>query len=69
VAILGVWLLALAVGAGSVVDSDADTIPDVFGSCPFVPNGPGDGSDQIDADEDDFGNPCDCDDDQNGFAW
>ena len=49
-AIIGALLLALAVQAGSVVDTDGDQVPDAFGNCPNTANGLGDRSKQYDGD-------------------
>lgn len=59
---------AMTAGAGSIVDTDSDSIPDVFDSCLDEPNGPAQASNQIDTDGDGFGNPCDADFNQNGVV-
>lgn len=57
---------ALTAGAGSVADADGDGVPDSFDNCSLVPNGPGENSNQVDTDQDGFGNACDADYDQDG---
>ena len=51
---------------GAVSDSDADRIPDPFDNCLVIANGPNNGSNQIDTDQDGYGNACDADCDQDG---
>ena len=52
---------AMTASAGAVVDTDGDLVPDQFDNCRVVDNGPGDGSNQIDANLDGYGNRCDAD--------
>jgi hypothetical protein len=58
---------ALAATAGSIDDTDGDLIPDVFDNCSLVANGPAE-QDQLDADDDGFGNICDGDLSQDGVV-
>jgi hypothetical protein len=53
--------LAMNANAGSVVDDDNDLVPNAFDNCLTDPNGPANGSNQVDADQDGFGNACDAD--------
>jgi hypothetical protein len=53
--------LALSANAGAIHDADGDLVPDAFDNCLTDPNGPNDGSNQVDADQDGFGNACDAD--------
>ena len=53
--------LAFSANAGSVVDADTDLVPDGFDNCSGVANGPSDPSNQVDSDQDGFGNACDTD--------
>jgi hypothetical protein len=53
--------LSLAANAGTIVDTDSDTVPDAFDNCVNDANGPNEASNQIDTDGDGFGNACDCD--------
>ena len=56
---------AMSATAGSVVDTDADQVPDVFDNCPNDPNGPAEApNNQVDTNGDGFGNLCDADYDQ-----
>ena len=55
---------ALMANSGAVTDTDGDTVADVSDNCPLKDNGPGEQSNQIDTDGDDFGNRCDPDFDQ-----
>jgi hypothetical protein len=58
---------AISANAGSIDDGDTDSIPDVFDNCSAVANGPGEApNNQVDLDEDGFGNRCDADYDQDG---
>jgi hypothetical protein len=58
---------AMSATAGSIDDSDLDTIPDVFDNCSLVSNGPGEApNNQVDLDFDGFGNRCDADYDNDG---
>ncbi len=56
---------AMSATAGSIPDTDSDLIPDYFDNCYMVPNGPDEGingsGNQVDADEDGYGNQCDGD--------
>ena len=47
--------LAMNANAGSVVDDDNDLVPNAFDNCLTDPNGPANGSNQVDADQDGFG--------------
>ena len=53
--------LALNANAGSLVDTDSDLVPDEFDNCLTLANGPGEGSNQVDSDQDGYGNACDAD--------
>lgn len=53
--------LALNANAGAVTDTDGDLVPDAFDNCSALANGPGQGSNQVDADLDGYGNACDAD--------
>jgi len=53
--------LALNANAGAVVDSDTDLVPDAFDNCVARANGPAEGSNQVDGDQDGYGNACDAD--------
>jgi hypothetical protein len=57
---------ASTANAGAVTDTDGDLVPDQFDNCLTDPNGPNQGSNQIDTDSDGFGNACDTDYDNNG---
>jgi hypothetical protein len=59
--------LSIAMSA-QAVDTDLDLIDDAFDNCPTVPNGPNDLSNQVDTDNDGFGNVCDCDFTQDGIS-
>jgi hypothetical protein len=52
---------ALSAHAG---DLNGDLVDDAFDNCPDVPNGPNDLNNQVDTDNDGYGNSCDCDFDQ-----
>jgi hypothetical protein len=52
---------ALSANAGAVVDGDSDLVPDAFDNCSALANGPAQGSNQVDADLDGYGNACDAD--------
>lgn len=72
-AIASAMLLALGTasiaGAGAVADGDGDLVPDQFDNCSDEPNGPGESpANQVDVDNDGFGNICDCDFDQSGLV-
>lgn len=56
---------AMSATAGNVADADGDLVPDGFDNCDQVSNGPNDGSNQVDTDNDGYGNACDADYDQN----
>ena len=58
VSVLLALSIALSAQAG---DIDGDLVDDSVDNCSFVPNGPNDPSNQVDTDEDGFGNSCDCD--------
>ena len=49
-------------------DSDQDGIADAVDNCRDTPNGPNDASNQLDADQDGYGNICDADFDQSGVV-
>ena len=53
--------LAFNANAGSVADADSDLVPDGFDNCSALANGPGQGSNQVDSDQDGYGNACDTD--------
>ena len=53
--------IAITANAGSVIDADSDLVPDAFDNCSTVPNGPQQGSNQVDSDLDGYGNACDAD--------
>jgi len=44
-----------------VQDTDGDGVPDSVDNCLDIPNGPNESSNQVDTDEDGFGNRCDPD--------
>ncbi len=46
---------------GALADTDADLVPDDFDNCVAIPNGPQQGSNQVDTDRDGYGNACDAD--------
>jgi hypothetical protein len=52
---------AMSATAGSVTDTDSDLVPDGFDNCDVRPNGPNQGSNQVDSDQDGYGNACDAD--------
>jgi hypothetical protein len=54
--------------SAQAADTDSDLIDDAFDNCPFVANGPNELSNQVDTDEDGFGNSCDCDFTQDLFV-
>ena len=56
---------AMSATAGNVTDTDGDLVPDGFDNCDVVPNGPNQGSNQVDSDQDGYGNACDADYDNN----
>jgi hypothetical protein len=53
--------LAFSANAGSVADADTDLVPDAFDNCSTRANGPGDASNQVDSNQDGYGNACDTD--------
>lgn len=57
---------AINANAGAVVDTDLDLVPDAFDNCLTAPNGPAQGSNQVDSDLDGYGNVCDADYDNDG---
>lgn len=60
--------LAVSANAGSILDFDGDTIPDVFDNCVTDDNGPNTfpANNQTDLDGDGFGVRCDPDYNQDG---
>ena len=52
---------AMSANAGAVVDGDGDLVPDAFDNCLTLSNGPGESSNQVDSDQDGYGNACDAD--------
>jgi hypothetical protein len=68
--LVGLFALGLAFSAtaGSVVDTDSDSVPDTFDNCSSLGNGPADGSNQVDSDQDGYGNACDADYNQDTFV-
>ena len=61
--LVGLFTLGFAFSAtaGSTTDTDTDLVPDVFDNCDQLANGPGEGSNQVDSDQDGYGNACDAD--------
>lgn len=63
-------LLAVAASytslAGALADNDSDLVPDGFDNCLTTANGPAGPSDQVDTDQDGYGNACDADYDNDG---
>jgi len=59
---------AFSATAGSVTDTDTDAVPDVFDNCDALANGPAQGSNQVDSDQDGYGNACDADYNQDTFV-
>lgn len=57
---------AFTANAGSVVDTDSDLVPDAYDNCTTIANGPNETSNQIDTNQDGYGNACDPDYDNNG---
>ena len=53
--------------AAAAVDTDGDGLIDDVDNCVYTANGPAEDN-QLDADEDGYGNACDGDFDQNGFV-
>ena len=60
--------LAGSAGAQQGADQDGDGVLDGYDNCLLVPNGPGEDSNQVDADGDGFGNACDADYDNDGYV-
>ena len=52
---------AMNANAGAVTDTDGDLVPDAFDNCLTLDNGPNEGSNQVDSDQDGYGNACDAD--------
>lgn len=52
---------AFNANAGAVTDTDSDLVPDVFDNCSTLANGPNDDSNQVDSNQDGYGNACDTD--------
>jgi len=52
---------AMNANAGAVADDDGDLVPDAFDNCLNEANGPGETSNQVDTDQDGYGNACDAD--------
>jgi len=59
---------AFSATAGSVADGDSDAVPNVFDNCDALANGPAEGSNQVDSDQDGYGNACDADYTQDTFV-
>jgi hypothetical protein len=61
--LVGLFTLGFAFSAtaGSVTDTDTDLVPDVFDNCDELANGPAEGSNQVDSNQDGYGNACDAD--------
>lgn len=57
---------AMNANAGAVTDTDSDLVPDAFDNCSTIVNGPNQNSNQVDSNQDGFGNACDPDYDNNG---
>jgi len=53
--------LAFSANAGAVTDTDGDLVPDGFDNCSATANGPNEADNQIDSDQDGYGNFCDSD--------
>lgn len=66
ITLLALSSLPMAGTAQSQTDTDGDGVPDSMDNCTLVANGPNDLSDQVDTDQDGFGNVCDGDFDNNG---
>ena len=71
ITLIGLFALGLAfnANAGSVVDLDGDLVPDVYDNCSDAAtgaNGPNETSNQVDSDQDGYGNHCDADYDNDG---
>jgi hypothetical protein len=68
--LVGLFTLGFAFSAtaGSTADADTDLVPDVFDNCSALANGPGEGSNQVDSDQDGYGNACDADYNQDTFV-
>lgn len=56
---------AMTANAGATPDGDGDLVPDQFDNCVALANGPGQNSNQADADVDGYGTACDADYDNN----
>jgi hypothetical protein len=54
--------------SAQAADTDGDLIDNAFDNCSLVPNGPNELSNQVDTDNDGFGNACDCDFTQDGIG-
>lgn len=63
--LLAAFALASPASAGSVSDSDADLVPDAYDNCTTYQNGPANACNQVDVDQDGYGNNCDPDYDNN----
>lgn len=59
---------ALNANAGAVTDGDSDLVPDSFDNCSSLANGPGETSNQVDSDQDGYGNACDTDYNNDGMT-
>ncbi len=71
ISLLMTFALATSAMAGSIDDADSDLTPDVFDNCTLVANGTAPGgtcSNQIDSDDDGFGDPCDTDFNNDGVT-
>jgi hypothetical protein len=67
---VAIMTLAFLPSMARAVDTDGDTIDDADDNCILVANGPNEGpsANQLDSDEDGFGNACDGDFDQDGYV-
>jgi hypothetical protein len=61
VAVLLVLGVAIVARAGPGPDNDVDLVPIAWDNCSSLPNGPAQGSNQVDSDLDGYGNACDAD--------
>jgi hypothetical protein len=69
VALLMMAGFSLSSTAGSITDTDGDSVPDAYDNCTTRANGPALGAyNQADTDGDGFGNNCDADYDQGGVV-
>jgi hypothetical protein len=59
---------AFSSNAGSVLDDDLDNVPNAFDNCTSIANGPADACNQVDSDQDGYGNDCDADYNQDTFV-